>query len=276
MAQCASVRKKGSCDQCTAKAVFGHTLCGRHAKCKTVTLWAQVHKARGNQMIRVQALVRGWLLRRRLALGGPGVLRRSLVTNDEDLVTCESKESIPAFEYFGFEENGKVWGFSFQSLWKWVVRSHQPVNPYTKVPLDIETRKRLHAAWAYKHRHRMDVPEEPTVLQERIRARWNVLCQMFDNYHFGEIHPEMFANMTKVDYYTVFRFLRDDLQTIVPDRHPAKPFLLLFCTRAQQTMYAVQSDLYVLQSLYILLLMLMYLKDPYNIIFTVLSALYRV
>ena len=95
-------------------------------------------------MVRAQALVRGWLLRKRLALGGPGVLRRSLVTNDEDLVTCESKETIRPFEYFGFEENGKVWCFSFPSLWKWAVRSHQPVNPYTKVPLDIETRKRMH------------------------------------------------------------------------------------------------------------------------------------
>jgi hypothetical protein len=113
-----------------------------------------------------------------------------LVTNDEDLVTCESKETIRPFDYFGFEENGKVWCFSFPSLWKWAVRSHQPVNPYTKVPLDIETRKRMHEYWAYRHRHRLDVPEEPTVLQERIRARWNVLCQMFDNYHFGDITNE--------------------------------------------------------------------------------------
>ena len=90
--QCASVRKKGSTDQCTARSLRGLTLCGRHAKCKTITLWADVHKKRGDGMIKTQALVRGWLLRKRLALGGPGVLSRKQTTNDEDLVSYESKE----------------------------------------------------------------------------------------------------------------------------------------------------------------------------------------
>lgn len=274
--QCAAVRKKGSGDQCSAKCVFGHTLCGRHARCKTITLWADVHKSRGDRMIPVQALVRGWLVRTRLSIGGPGVLFRKQVTNDEDLLTCESKDRIHPFEYFGFQENGKVWGFSFPTLWKWCARSHAPINPYTKVPLDIETRKRLHAMWSYRHRHQMTLPEEPTAVNERIRSRWNILCQMFDNYHFGEIHPEQFSNMNKVDYYTVFQFLRDDIQVVIRDTNPSKVLLLRLCARAQQTIHALQADQYILQAVYMLLLFLMTQKDPYNAVFVVLSALYRV
>jgi hypothetical protein len=130
--------------------------------------------------------------------------------------------------------------------------------------------------WSFRQRHQMTLPEEPTSINERIRSRWNILCQIFDNHHFGEIHPEQFSNMNKVDYYTVFQFLRDDIQVVIRDTNPSKVLLLRLCARAQQTIHALQADQYILQAVYMLLLFLMTQKDPYNAVFVVLSALYRV
>ena len=143
MPSCASVRKRGSLDQCPLKALTGHTLCGVHARSKAVMLWAVVNQDKVGAATRVQAWIRGILLRRRLRLGGPGVLRRTGLSNDDDLVTCESSDRQYPLDYFAFEENGKVWWFDFGTLWKWAQRSTEPANPYTKVPLSVETRTRL-------------------------------------------------------------------------------------------------------------------------------------
>jgi hypothetical protein len=274
--QCASVRKKGSEDQCPAKCLRGMVVCGRHARCKTITLWADIHKKKGDGMLRVQALVRGWLVRRRLLLAGPGVLSRKQTTNDEDLVSYESKENVHPFAYFAFTENGKVWWFEFSTLWKWCARSNEPVNPYTKVPIDNETLKRLHASWSYRYRHKLGLPDEPTNTQDRLHVRWNILCALFSNYGFGPVEPRVFEEMTKLQYYTMFRFIHDDIEIVMSDRDPYKQFILRMCVRAQQCVHALQTDLYILQSTYTLMILLLRLKDPYILAFTVLSALYRI
>ena len=86
----------------------------------------------------------------------------------------------------------------------------------------------------------------------------------------------MFEQMSKMQYYTMFRFISDDIQIVMSDRDPYKEFILRMCLRAQQCVHALQTDLYVLQSTYTLLLLLLRPKDPYVLAFTVLSALYRV
>lgn len=145
--KCASVRKKGSLDQCPANALFGHTLCGSHARAHTTVLWADANASKTACIIKIQAFVRGGLLRKRLRLNGPGVLYRSGLANDEDLVTCEDKERQDPLTYFAFNENGKVWWFDYATLSNWVYRSNIPLNPYTKVPLDIDTKRRMFQIW---------------------------------------------------------------------------------------------------------------------------------
>lgn len=272
---CASVKKKGAVEQCTAKAIFGHTLCGRHARCKNVRLWADIHTKQIPSLVRLQAVVRGWLARTRLARGGPGALRRGNCANDEDIVTCEDKERVHPFDYFGFEQNGKVWWFEFPTLWKWAIRSHEPANPYTKMPIDHDTLKRLHATWSYHYRHRLPVPDEPIVYGERVASRWNVICQVFATYGFGSIDPRSFVRMSKMQYYTAFRMIHDDIRTVIPDTNPMKLIYLRYCIRMRQIVYAVQTDHYILQSTYVFMMLLLRSRDPYIMAFTMLSALYR-
>lgn len=273
MTQCASVRKKGSIDQCPLQAVFGHTLCGRHARCKQPTLWAHLHKGQTPAIVRIQALIRGWLVRTRLQLGGPGVLDRRNLANDDDLVTCE--ERVHPFQYFGFEQNGKTWWFTFSTLWKWCERSVQPVNPYTKIPIDTETLKRLHAFWSYQWRHMIPLPDEPTNYQERLASRANVICQVLSNYGFGIIEREVFTSLTKMDCMVMFRFLYDDTMFTIPDTNKDKLLILRYCLRVLRPPM-IANELVVLQSIYVLMVLMLRLKDPYAFSFLVLSALYRI
>ena len=129
--RCASVRKKGSDIQCPAKPLFGHTLCGRHAKCKNPILWSTTQHENIHHVIKLQSCIRGWLLRKRLALAGPGVLRRKEVSNDEDFNTMNEKEKVHPMDYFGFEEHGKIWWFEVKSIFQWTTMSFNILNPYT-------------------------------------------------------------------------------------------------------------------------------------------------
>lgn len=271
MIQCAAVRRRGADDRCGARAVSGHSLCGRHVRAKSIRLWADVH--RHVDISRVQALVRGWLLRKRLALAGPGVLCRRNLANDEDLVTCE--ERTHPLEYFAFTEADKTWWFDFGTIWTWAQKSQVPTNPYTKVPLTPDTRRRLRALWACRRRRRETNPIEANTYEERLRGRWNILCQAFEDNGFGELHPNQFMRLGKGNYAMVFRFLRSDLEVSMRKTDPMLQRFVAWATRGIQNATQLSTVQYTLQSSYVLMTMACMPKDPYITVFTILSALYR-
>jgi hypothetical protein len=269
---CASVRRKGSTEACGCRALLGHTLCGTHARAKTVTLWTDANKGKVIAIQRIQAVARGWMVRARLRLAGPGVLRRTGLCNEEDLETCESASRQSPLDYFAFTENGKIWWFEFETLWKWARMSVEPTNPYTKVPLDTETKKRLRRMWSARRRHRMPVPAEPSVYQDRIRQRWTIVCQLFADNGFGTIDPGPFTRLTKNDYILLFRRLRDILQGSVPPHQNRHALLFIHqCLIAAWTLPPTQ---FILQTSYAIVAMLLHAKDEFSIAFCLLSALY--
>lgn len=269
------MRKVGSVDQCPARALLGHTLCGRHAKCRRIVIWADANASHGARLVRCQAFIRGWLLRKRLALSGPGVLSRNDVLNEDDPVTLESKQVIHPFEYFGFKEGSKVFWFEFDTLYTWCLRSPTPTNPFTKVPLSVDVRKRLRDGWSYRQRHGIQIPTESAVYEERVLGRWTLLCQLFEDCGFGHVEPQMFLRLTKSQYRMIFLLVRDDISTVLHAKNPSRERLLLYCTRGVQRSSDLSVRQYVLQSVYTLLTMLARQKDPYTLAFVVLSALYR-
>lgn len=275
MNRCASVRKAGSKEQCLSRPLANHTLCGRHAKCRRPTLWADIHASRGTGLVRCQALIRGWLVRRHLALGGPGVCSRAHLMNDEDPVTLESKHAVHPFSYFGVKENGKVFWFEFDTLYKWCLRSPDPVNPFTKVRLSKDVRRRVRECWSYRQRRGLPLPSESTQYDERILGRWTILCQLFEDYGFGEIDYRSFFDLTKSQYRTMFLLMRDDLTIALSVTNPSREPLLRYCTRGIHVASTLPVRQYILQSVYTLLIMLTRQRDSYPVAFIALSALSR-
>lgn len=265
MNRCAAVRKRGATDQCLSSAMRGHTLCGRHARTRAPVLWLDLHRA--SPVIRLQALVRGWLLRRRLALAGPGVLRRKDLVNEEDLFTCESKDRQYPLDYFAFEEASKVYWFDATSLWQWASRSVTPVNPYTKTPLPNDVRKRLRE-WGWRNRVAFDT----NTIQDKMTRRWNIIVQIFRENGFVDTHPQQFSNFDISDYRTMFVLLERDLQIVLPEKDMHRARLLRMCRQGQR---GDDTTAHPFTRVFLLLRMLSIPKDPYILVFSMLSAFMR-
>jgi hypothetical protein len=275
MQRCAAVQKKGSTQQCKAKPVFGHTLCGRHAKMKVPVLWAELHKKHHLPIVRIQCLVRGWIVRKYLRLCGKGVLSRDDIVNDEDLLTMEDKRKQHPYMFFSIEENGKTWWFDFNTIYIWSLQSHKPVNPYSKQPLSNDVRRRLREIWAYRQRRQMLLPKESDIFEERIRGRIHLLCQIFREFGFDDVHPTMFMNLTMSSYYFMFRMIEEDVRVSVSDSAHYKQSILEMCRIAQVYIRSLPAKRYILMSTLRLIVMISKPKDPYILIFTILSALHR-
>jgi len=228
-------------------------------------LWKDVHKA--SPVVRIQSLARGWLLRRRLALAGPGVLRRKGLANEEDLFTCESKDRQYPLKYFAFEEAGKIYWFDAESLWSWMTRSVTPVNPYTKIPLPNDVRRRLRE-WGWRNRTRVDAD----TLRDTMSRRWNLVVQIFRENGFIDSHPEQFANFDVSDYRTMFVFLERDLQISLPEKDIHRERLIRLCRRGQK---GDDTDVAPAHKIFLLFRMLSIPKDPYILVFSILSAFVR-
>lgn len=252
-------------------------MCGRHARMKAPLRWADLHCHRSERIARAQALIRGWLLRKRLALGGPGVLCRKNLANDEDLVTCVEKERQHPLEYFAFEENGKVWWFDFASLWRWSIQTHEPANPYTKVPLSNETRRRLRAFWGYLQRRRKtELPPENPNYDLRLQQRWNVLCQLFIDNGFVDVHPNTFLNIASYELRSMLVLLERDVRVVLRDTEYGRDRILQICRipllERNRNLSPKMMKMWIA---YILMVLLSVPRDPYVMTFSVLSALYR-
>jgi hypothetical protein len=209
-------------------------------------------------------------------MGGPGVLCRKNLANDEELVTCVEKERQNPLEYFAFEENGKVWWFDFASLWRWSIQTHEPANPYTKVPLSTDTRKRLRAFWGYLHRRRrMELPPESPNYTLRLQQRWNVLCQLFVDNGFVDVHPNNFLNLNKHELHSMVVLLLRDIQVVLPSTNPGVGRITRLCMSPIRAYTTTENSRYVMWVAYILMLIVTVPKDPYAVTFSVLSALYR-
>ena len=272
MNQCAAVRRKGGTEPCPSKALRGHTLCGRHARMKNPVLWADAN--REIPVAKIQAFIRGWLIRRRLSYAGFGVLRRKDLTNDEDIISYADKNRVHPMDFFSFEENGKIWWFEFGSLWTWCMRSENPTNPYTKVPLTSETRKRLRTIWGYKKRNREEIPPESPDREERIRHRVNILIQHFEDYGFLNIHPSFLLRCSTQDFSSAFVLLERDIGTVISEKDPFRNRVLLLCR--YRTVIDRQPMMYCLSCMTTLMYIITLYRDPYVVTFSILSAFYRV
>jgi len=247
----------------------GHMLCGRHARAKSPRFWADVNRDKIDRFAKVQALYRGWCVRRRLAWAGPGVLKRTRCVNDEDLVTMESKEKQHPFDYFGIEEAGKIWWFDFGSAWEWSIRTVTPLNPYTKVPFEHADLARLRKIHLYRRRWKLPVPAPSKDLVENILRRWNVLAQIFRSFGFEETHPEQFANLTHANLRMMFRFFHDDLIAMPKPNQR----LLMICSKGALNAYTTNNG-YIINSLNLLTIGLTDVQS-YDVVFLALSALWR-
>jgi len=244
--------------------LIGHSFCGTHAKAKTSEIWKDIRE-KDIRITKCQAIARRWLVLQKIRLGGPGVLNRKDLANDEELVTFTESSRQHPFSYFAFKESDKTWWFDFDTIWVWSLKSVEPANPYTRVPLTTDVRKRLREMWAYRLRHGISIPADPRDLDERIQCRWTMLHQTFADNGFTDISLNQLTRLSKNSHIAMWRFLRDDLHVA---SYLAAHMLATSIVNAGASMYIVNS-------LRNLMRVVVVEKEPYETVFAVMSAIYR-
>lgn len=183
--RCAACRTNTSTDRCSRQRRV-EAFCNYHARLKKPRIWTldlQYPGYDARKTAKLQALIRGWLVRLQNSWRGPGLLDRRHVSNEDELVSGDSKYEVPLDAYFSFREpavpydpscsatnigepsqqstdsSGNVTGksqsrgsggsaappywFDVASLHKWTYGKLSPTNPYTRQPIPMEARERL-------------------------------------------------------------------------------------------------------------------------------------
>lgn len=278
MSTCISCKSKDSNDRCPNRVILGLQFCGKHVRAPVKRLW-HVENDLDRRATSIQKVWRGYNVRYRLSLAGPGVLRRSLCHNDEDVVTFESKISQHPFEYFAFEEDGKVWWFDILSILGCLNSSLLPTNPYTRQPLSTDIRIRLRANYKYRIHNRLPLCHQPMAkrnMEELMELQWMKVCQVMHENGFEDVHPNHFMSLDNNQLLILLNYLERDVASLAMD-HPltSKRYrwaaaIKRECLNFEQIAHGKYRVPSLLNSLF------NSMNDPYPFCFILMSALYRV
>ena len=278
---CSSCKNQSSFDRCTNKALKGLILCGKHAKVRSPRIWKDLHEL-DNKAIVIQKQWRGYSIRKRLKLAGPGVLNRSICHNEEELVTLDDKNSVSPMNYFAFEENDKVYWFDIRSLLDNCISNINPTNPYTRQQISIETRKRLRELSVIRHVYKLEKTHDTTKQRTRdeiIRDLWINVCQIIVENGFFEMSHLYFTSLNRTQLFIFINILKQDLVAWAAEHSSlsSRRYRYIFWMKRLLNEYnkGVDASRMSFLTATILLAILHDSLNNYPICFMVMSALHR-
>lgn len=281
MILCISCKNKTSTDRCTNTALSGLSLCGKHVKVKAPRLWNVINGI-DKQVTLISKVWKGYFIRKRLRLSGPGVLNRTKCINKEELISFEDIKTVTIFDYFGFEENTKIYGFDIRTILDVFRRNLIPINPYTRQPISISDRKRLRELYAYRIRNKLQNLYENNSLdtvQLKIENSWRQISQIAEENGFYDVNPNLFLGLNKTQLYIFLSMIHNDLKTWAAEHkfRSSKRLLYIIWThhvlKKFSNVHSISEYSFFVSS--ILLSILYDSVEPYNVCFIIMSALYR-
>jgi len=236
--QCLSCKNRSTNERCQKYALKNCLFCGIHMKSKYIRHWVVANKSIQTGLIKLQALWKGYAIRYRLKLAGPGVLKRSLCHNDEEMVTCESKNEVSPLDYFSVvESDGKIWWFDQRSMIEWSRSSPEIRNPFTRSELSNSDASRLRNLAYIRKKKGNAVTHSPSTLTslEDVRdERWMRVVQIFKECGYGGlIHHENFVSMRYYDIKCLLDTLITDVSVWMYETVGRKDPYILISKRAK-------------------------------------------
>jgi hypothetical protein len=273
-----SCKSTTSNERCTSPRIKGLTLCGRHVKSKSTRLWHIVNNL-DPKVTLISKAWRGYAVRIRLRRAGPGVLKRSICHNDEELVTMDSKNKYDPFDFFSFQEGDKVWWFDVCSIIACLNSSMTPLNPYTRQPLSLDTRHRLRTVYNHRIFNRLRTSHSPQkyLLEEVVDRNWLKICQVLQENGFEYADPRMFSRLSKSDLLIILGFLVVDMR-ILAEEHPKsskRHRYYAILKRERDVSFATSHRTVQLQVSNLVMHIMNDMVEVYPFCFLVMSALYR-
>lgn len=276
MNTCFSCKNKTSTDRCTVPCIPGLAFCGRHVRSKRPRLWTVINRVDEKALL-IQRMWKGYMVRHRLKLAGPGVLKRSLCHNEEELVLLEDAKSVHPFDYFSFEEGGKVWWFDVRSIIGCLNSSLVPSNPYTRQPLSMDVRTRLRTVYKYRLRNKLRTTHPGPVkpIPELLEFQWLRLSQILAENGFEDARPALFNRLNKTQLYILLSYISRDMRELASE-HPKTSMRHRYARSLKR-----EYDLFYeftnprLQFSIVMVNILHHSVDPYPVCFIIMSALFR-
>ena len=262
---CDSVKSKNSLEKCNLKPLKNLRFCGKHSKMNNPKLWICPNKIYIS-IIKIQKVWRGYKIRNRLKLGGPGILNRKICHNDEELYTFEDKNKQDPLNYFAFEENSKVWWFGLDMMIKWAFES--PTNPYTKEPLSIETRKRL------RELYDLNFYNGTIKLNNDTHSKCIILSQIMQEEGFDDVNYTRFEYISRLSLVRFTETIIRELEVKLKDPKHIFINLLGKCLK-NQYYFPSNNEFIIFQYTSILIYILRSFKEKFDICFIIMSALYN-
>lgn len=279
MVLCSSCKNKTSTERCNNQALTGVIFCGKHVRVKNPRLWTAINNI-DNKVNLISKLWKGYKIRKLIALAGPGVLNRSKCINTEEPVTFDSIKSIHPLDYFGFEEQGKVYGFDVRTLFDGLDRKCE--NPFTRQPLSMEVRKRIRSIYGYRLRNKLPIFYENNAIQTRefvLQSRWLQICQIIEENDFYKIHPNVFLTMNKTQLYIFISLICNDMNTLAAEHKNNQSIRNKYVVWLMNLKYKFDSvqtaEEYAFYVATVFLTILHYSVEPYHFCFIIMSALFR-
>jgi hypothetical protein len=278
---CASCKNKSSFERCSNKCLLGFQFCGKHVKAKYVRVWKDINNLDVKAML-IQKIWRGFSVREWMRVAGPGVLKRQLCHNDEELVTLDDKQSVAPFDYFSFQENEKVYWFDIRSLSELVMSKLKPENPYTREPLTFDTRQRLRKlCLRRKLRHIENLhdsnPERP--INEVINTTWIYICQIIEENGFFDMSHLYFTTLNRTQLFIFNSMLQQDLIAWAAEHtnKQSRRYRYVYWMKRVMAVTNIETDRDKISfiSARVISTILNDCRDPYSICFIVVSCLHR-
>lgn len=281
MSFCISCKNRNSLERCPSYVVKGTSFCGIHLKVRNHRIWSEVNNIEP-KVIFIQKVWRGYSIRNRIKLAGPGALNRSVCHNDEELVLMIDKKSVSPLTYFGFEEAGKIYWFDIRSISEYALYSKIPSNPYTREKLTIDTRVRLRKLCTlrsiYKLANSHDITKQQSLTQKN-EHNWNIICQIIEENGFFDINPIQFSSLNKTQLFIFLTMIGLDIRAWASEhtskysrRHKYKAWVQYIISNIQHLHEQTSCSFHASK---LLLTILNDCNDNYSLCFIIMSSLYR-
>jgi len=263
-----------------SRALLGLSFCGKHAKSKTKRIWSEINDLHPKAIL-ISKIWKGYTLRNRLKLAGPGVLNREKCHNDDELVSLDPKNKLHPLEYFAFEEAGRIWWFDIRSIIGCLNAAFIPLNPYTRQPLTIDTRRRLRIIFRYRLRNRLEThhssPPQRSLL-EMENCVWLDVCQVLVENGFEDIVPNYFLRMNRTQQFVFVYYVLNDLGFLSSENPKISKWkrCLVSLKTFRKEIMPRQTPFNISVRLGLILSVLFHeIAEPYPFCFIIMSALYR-
>lgn len=164
------------------------------------------------RIVRMQAVIRGWLVRNTLRLHGPGALKVEVCANEYDPVTLTPVADIPPRQFYSYKNcNGKIYGFDVHSI-KTLLDMNQTRNPFNREEFPDNVRRGVRICWAASRGCHAQPDKQDMTLARRAFQLFHDIYLLTGNF----ADERWFLDLSRNEFIEMYKYLYDLWNSISP------------------------------------------------------------